>query len=149
LRADDALRRLGQGHGHGVDHGTFEIVIGDLAAELGIRASSSSRPRPTSAAKCVVRRGCKTPIRLKTDMIDVMLVHSIVNVATELPVMREWQQAGRFKYIGASISTLDQFEQMEQFMRDNEVRSCSSTIRSAIAPPRSACCRSRPIAASA
>jgi aryl-alcohol dehydrogenase-like predicted oxidoreductase len=36
--------------------------------------------------------------------------------------MREWQQDGRFRYIGASISTLDQFDQMERFMRDNDVQ---------------------------
>jgi aryl-alcohol dehydrogenase-like predicted oxidoreductase len=36
-------------------------------------------------------------------------------------VIREWQQQGKFRYIGASISTHDQFDQMERFMRDNEV----------------------------
>ena len=59
--------------------------------------------------------------RMKTDMIDAMLVHNLVNVETELPVMREWQQQGKFRYIGASISTHDQFDQMERFMRDNDV----------------------------
>jgi aryl-alcohol dehydrogenase-like predicted oxidoreductase len=50
-----------------------------------------------------------------------MLVHNLVNVESELPVLREWQQQGKFRYIGASISTHDQFEQMERFMRDNDV----------------------------
>ena len=54
-------------------------------------------------------------------MIDAMLVHNLVNVETELPIMREWQQQGKFRYIGASISTHDQFDQMERFMRDNDV----------------------------
>ena len=36
--------------------------------------------------------------------------------------MREWQQEGKFRYIGASISTPNQFEQMEQFMRNNDVQ---------------------------
>jgi diketogulonate reductase-like aldo/keto reductase len=58
--------------------------------------------------------------RLKTDTIDAMLVHNLVNAGTELPLMREWQQQGKFKYIGASISTHNQFDQMERFMRDNE-----------------------------
>ena len=35
--------------------------------------------------------------------------------------MREWQQAGRLRYIGASISTLDQFDEMERFMLDEDV----------------------------
>ena len=54
-------------------------------------------------------------------MIDAMLVHNLVNADTELPIMREWQRQGKFRYIGASISTPNQFEQMEQFMRNNDV----------------------------
>src|SRR5688572_16865089 len=59
--------------------------------------------------------------RINTYMIDAMLVHNLVNADTELPIMREWQQQGKFRYIGASISTPDQFDQMEQFMRNNDV----------------------------
>ena len=58
---------------------------------------------------------------MKTDMIDAMLVHNLVNAETELPVMRDWQQQGKLRYIGASISTPNQFDQMEQFMRNNDV----------------------------
>ena len=35
--------------------------------------------------------------------------------------MRAWQQQGKFRYIGASISTPDQFDQMEQFMRNSDI----------------------------
>ncbi len=59
--------------------------------------------------------------RLKTDVIDAMLVHNLVNAETELPVMREWQRQGKFRYLGASISTHNQFDQMEAFMRNNDV----------------------------
>jgi aryl-alcohol dehydrogenase-like predicted oxidoreductase len=104
-------------------YGTSEIVIGDLAAELGIR------DRLFLATKTDIRgqvRGAeglqKAMERLRTEVIDVMLVHNLVNADTEIPVMREWQQEGRIRYIGASISTHDQFEQMEQFMRTNDVQ---------------------------
>ena len=104
-------------------YGTSEIVIGDLAAELGIRDRLFLATKTDIRGQVRGETGLQNALtRLKTDMIDVMLVHNLVNAATELPIMREWQQAGRFKYIGASISTLDQFEQMEQFMRDNEVQ---------------------------
>lgn len=104
-------------------YGTSEIVIGDLAAELSVR------DRLFLATKTDIRgqvRGAtglqKAVERLRTDVLDAMLVHNLVNAATELPVMREWQQDGRIRYIGASISTHDQFDQMERFMRDHDVQ---------------------------
>jgi len=104
-------------------YGTSEVVIGDLAAELGIRDRLFLATKTDIRGQVRGETGLQNALtRLKTNMIDVMLVHNLVNAEAELPVMREWQQAGRFKYIGASISTLDQFEQMEQFMRDNEVQ---------------------------
>lgn len=103
-------------------YGTSEAVIGDLATELDIR------DRLFLSTKTDIRgqvRGAtgltNASTRLRTDTIDAMLVHNLVNAATELPVMREWQQQGRLRYIGASISTPDQFADMERFMRDNDV----------------------------
>ena len=104
-------------------YGTSEVVIGDLAAELGIRDDLFIATKTDIRGQVRGETGLQNALtRLKTDMIDVMLVHNLVNAATELPVMREWQQDGRFRYIGASISTPDQFDQMERFMRDNDVQ---------------------------
>jgi aryl-alcohol dehydrogenase-like predicted oxidoreductase len=58
---------------------------------------------------------------MKTDTNDARPVHHIVNAATALPIMREWQQQGKFRYTGASISTPKQFGEMEQFMLNNDV----------------------------
>jgi aryl-alcohol dehydrogenase-like predicted oxidoreductase len=104
-------------------YGTSEVVIGDLAAELGIRDDLFISTKTDIRGQVRGETGLNNAMtRLKSEMIDVMLVHNLVNAGTELPVMREWQQDGRFRYIGASISTLDQFDQMEAFMRDNEVQ---------------------------
>jgi aryl-alcohol dehydrogenase-like predicted oxidoreductase len=104
-------------------YGTSEIVIGDLAAELGIRDDLFLVTKTDIRGQIRGEQGLQLAIdRLKTDVIDAMLVHNLVNAPTELPVMREWQQAGRIRYIGASISTFDQFDEMEQFMRNEDVQ---------------------------
>jgi aryl-alcohol dehydrogenase-like predicted oxidoreductase len=104
-------------------YGTSEAVIGDLAAELGIRDRLFLATKTDIRGQVRGETGLQNALsRLKTDMIDAMLVHNLVNAETELPVMREWQQDGRFRYLGASVSTLDQFDQMERFMRDNDVQ---------------------------
>ncbi len=103
-------------------YGTSEQVIGELAQGLNIRDrlfySTKTDIRGQLRGEAALQQALT---RMQTDMIDAMLVHNIVAADTELPIMREWQQQGKFRYIGASISTPNQFEQMEQFMRNNDV----------------------------
>ena len=58
--------------------------------------------------------------RLRTNVIDLMMVHS--NRATEqnLPVMQEWKQTGRFRYVGISHSNEEAQEDLagEMLNRD-------------------------------
>jgi aryl-alcohol dehydrogenase-like predicted oxidoreductase len=104
-------------------YGTAEVVIGDLAAELGLRDRLFLATKTDIRGQVRGATGLQNAVeRLRTDVLDAMLVHNLVNAETELPVMREWQQDGRIRYIGASISTHDQFDQMERFMRDNDVQ---------------------------
>ena len=104
-------------------YGTSEAVIGDLAAGLGIRDDLFLATKTDIRGQIRGAEGLQGSLdRLRTDVVDAMLVHNLVNADTELPVMREWQQDGRIRYIGASISTHDQFDQMEQFMRSEDVQ---------------------------
>jgi aryl-alcohol dehydrogenase-like predicted oxidoreductase len=103
-------------------YGTSEPVIGDLSTELGIRDRLFLSTKTDIRGQVRGETGLRNALtRLRTESVDAMLVHNLVNAATELPVMREWQRQGKFRYIGASISTHDQFEDMERFMRDNDV----------------------------
>jgi aryl-alcohol dehydrogenase-like predicted oxidoreductase len=103
-------------------YGTSEAVIGELAQGLRIRERLFYATKTDIRGQLRGEAGLQQALtRMRTEMIDAMLVHNLVNADTELPVMREWQQQGKFRYIGASISTHDQFDQMERFMRDNDV----------------------------
>jgi aryl-alcohol dehydrogenase-like predicted oxidoreductase len=103
-------------------YGTSEAVIGDLAQQLNIRDRLFLVSKTDIRGQVRGAEGLQNALtRFKTDRLEAMLVHNLVNVDTELPVLREWQQQGKFKYIGASISTPNQFDQMEQFMRNNRV----------------------------
>jgi aryl-alcohol dehydrogenase-like predicted oxidoreductase len=103
-------------------YGTSEAVIGDLAAQLAIRDKLFLVTKTDIRGQVRGADGFQSALtRFKTDRLDAMLVHNLVNADTEMPVLREWQQQGKFKYIGASISTPNQFDQMEQFMRNNRV----------------------------
>ncbi len=43
--------------------------------------------------------------RLQSEMVDVMLVHEVADVANLFPMLQELKAAGRFRYVGASTSS--------------------------------------------
>jgi aryl-alcohol dehydrogenase-like predicted oxidoreductase len=103
-------------------YGRSEAVIGDLVAELGIRDRLFISTKTDIRGQIRGATGLQgSSDRLRTDIIDTMLVHNFANVDSELPLLREWKQAGRIRYIGASTSTADQHAQMERFMLTEDV----------------------------
>jgi aryl-alcohol dehydrogenase-like predicted oxidoreductase len=103
-------------------YGTSEAVIGDLMTELGVRDRLFVSTKTDIRGRIRGEEGLLGSMdRLRTDMIDTMLVHNFANVETELPILREWKEAGRIRYIGASTSTADQHDRMEQFMLREDV----------------------------
>ena len=55
--------------------------------------------------------------RLQTDMVDVMLVHSVSDTDNLLPMMRELKAAGRFRYVGISISSDRDYAHTARYLR--------------------------------
>ncbi|MGA3156139.1 MAG: aldo/keto reductase [Steroidobacteraceae bacterium] len=56
-------------------------------------------------------------VRLKTDQIDLLQVHSLNGTATLLPQMLAWKQAGRIRYIGVTTSSVAQHGDLIEVMR--------------------------------
>jgi aryl-alcohol dehydrogenase-like predicted oxidoreductase len=103
-------------------YGTAESVIGDLVTELGIRndlffATKTDLRGQTSGAAGLQQR----LDRMRTQTMDLMQVHNLVDVANELAIMREWKQEGRIRYIGATISTANQHDAMARVMETEEM----------------------------
>ena len=103
-------------------YGTAETVIGDLVRELGVR------DRLFFATKTDLRRQVRGAAgleqrfeRMQTEVMDLMQVHNLVDAANELAVMREWKQEGRIRYVGATISTPNQYEEMARAMETEEM----------------------------
>ena len=133
-------------------YGTSEAVIGDLAQELNIRDRLFLATKTDIRGQLRGEAGLQQALtRMKTDMIDAMLVHNLVNAETELPIMREWQQQGP-----SQIPLHRRLDLDAQSVRPDGAascatttsRSCSSTTRSAIGSRRSGCCRRPRTAAS-
>ncbi|MDH5621596.1 MAG: aldo/keto reductase [Gammaproteobacteria bacterium] len=122
----DALRRFHALGGTLIDtapqYRTSESVLGELIAELGTRkdlfiATKTDR----SSADDVAAQMEDSSRKLKTQKFDLMQVHNLIAWKTALPVMREWQQEGRIRYIGITTSRDAQYEEFETVIRQERL----------------------------
>jgi len=98
-----------------------ESVVGDIIAELNARSRyflATKVTGPGSDRESGMRQLEQSMQRLHTDKIDLMQIHNLIGVDQRLPLIREWKQAGRFRYIGATTSFSRQYEAFEKLMRE-------------------------------
>jgi diketogulonate reductase-like aldo/keto reductase len=110
LQLREVLRLLLDTSGRIIDsspmYGRAEAVVGDLLAELG------ERPRAFLATKVWTtgrERGIEQMRRsaqlLRTEEIDLMQIHNLVDWRTHLATLRRMKEEGRLRYIGITHYT--------------------------------------------
>ncbi|MEQ1580568.1 MAG: aldo/keto reductase [Steroidobacteraceae bacterium] len=106
-------------------YGASEEVAGRITQDLGInkrlfiatkvnvagRGGGSADP---AAARAQIEQSFK---RFGVDKIDLIQVHNMGDVATQLPILKELKARGRIKYIGVTTTFPDQYPLIEQAMR--------------------------------
>jgi len=55
-------------------------------------------------------------MRLRTTKIDLLQVHNLDGVDALLPLLQQWKQAGKIRYIGITTSRVGQHEQMIEYL---------------------------------
>ncbi|WP_058835583.1 aldo/keto reductase [Luteimonas abyssi] len=88
-----------------------EAVLGELIEELGIRerlflATKCTAPDDDVAAGIAQMEASFA--HLRTDTIDLMMVHNLNGADAILPTLVEWKQAGRLRHIGITTSSNQQ-----------------------------------------
>ena len=109
-------------------YGASEEVAGDLARELGItdrifwatkvnvaRRGASADP---AAARAQIDASFE---KLHTPVIDLIQVHNLGDVATQLPILKDVKEAGRVRYIGVTTTSEGQYGQLESIMRNEPI----------------------------
>lgn len=99
-----------------------EAVLGDLIADLGIRSKlflATKVDRDTRTASDA--RMHESLARLKAETIDLMQVHNLQGWRETLPLLRDWKQAGRIRYLGVTTSRISQYDELEHIMRAEEL----------------------------
>ncbi|HKU71932.1 MAG TPA: aldo/keto reductase [Burkholderiales bacterium] len=101
-------------------YGKAEQVVGSLVAQAGNRnqlfvATKVGRGRESvQAGRAEMEQSLK---QLKVDKVDLMQVHNLGGVDEMLPVLREWKEAGKTRYIGVTTSSKNQYAELERVLR--------------------------------
>lgn len=108
----EVIRRFRDAGGRMIDvsplYGLSEVVVGDTARALGMTKdlfiankiwATGEFLGDRSQAQRQLEQSMK---RLSRDRFDVMQVHSLVNVEMIVPLLREWKQEGRIRYLGVT-----------------------------------------------
>jgi aryl-alcohol dehydrogenase-like predicted oxidoreductase len=122
----DVLRRFFAAGARVIDsspmYGHAEAVTGDLLAELQPDAKPFLATKVWTTGK---RQGIaemeRSFRRLRTTHIDLMQIHNLLDWETHLPVLREWKQGGRIRYIGITHYAHSSFAMLERLMRTEDV----------------------------
>src|SRR5690606_21944482 len=120
----EVLRRMAELGGKVVDtapgYGRAEEVIGQIVEELGIRDRlwiATKVTAPGDKAYRGVAMMEESFQRLRVDRVELMQVHNMNGAAAILPVMKEWKQAGRIRYIGVTTGSDQHAEELLALMR--------------------------------
>jgi aryl-alcohol dehydrogenase-like predicted oxidoreductase len=101
-------------------YGKAESVLGNLVSQAKNRdqlflATKVGRGRESvQAGRAEMEQSLK---QLKVDKVDLMQVHNLGGVDEMLPVLREWKEAGKTRYIGVTTSSKNQYAELERLLR--------------------------------
>jgi aryl-alcohol dehydrogenase-like predicted oxidoreductase len=107
-------------------YGASEQVAGDIAAELGISdrifwaTKVNVAQGPGAAADPArARQQIETSFsRLRKRPIDLIQVHNMADIPTQLGILKELKGAGRIRYIGVTSTSKQQYDEVERVMRN-------------------------------
>jgi diketogulonate reductase-like aldo/keto reductase len=102
-------------------YGRAEGVIGELSTKLHLRDSLFIATKVwTPGKEAGIVQMERSMARFQTKRIDLMQVHNLVDVETQMSSLREWKTKGRIRYTGITHSQARGFYEVERIMRSQK-----------------------------
>ena len=127
-RADarEVLARFVKAGGQMVDsspmYASSEAVVGELAADLGVEKSLFLATKVwTTGREAGVRQMEESLRRMRTRRIDLMQVHNLSDVKTQLKTLREWKEQGRIRYLGITHYHAGAYAELERLIKSEQL----------------------------
>jgi aryl-alcohol dehydrogenase-like predicted oxidoreductase len=125
-RLTEVLEALFAAGGRVIDsspmYGRSEEVAGALLEEMGARAKAFIATKVWTHGRdegiAQMRRSLK---RFRTDKIELMQVHNLVDWRTQMKTLREWKERGTFKYIGVTHYSSGAWQDLAAILRSEPI----------------------------
>lgn len=99
-------------------YGRAESVVGALANELDLRPSLFLATKVWTSGREAGIKQMRDSLRvLRTQRIDLMQVHNLLDLATHLDTLREWKQAGTLRYVGITHYHSGAYRDLENLLK--------------------------------
>jgi len=125
-RLAEVLHVLFEAGGRAIDtspmYGAAEEVTGDLLTAMKVREApfiaTKVWTRGKQAGLAQMQRSMQL---LRTERLDLMQIHNLVDWRMHLATLRAWQAEGRIRYLGITHYTTSAYEELEAVMRAEAV----------------------------
>jgi diketogulonate reductase-like aldo/keto reductase len=103
-------------------YGTSEDVAGSLIAEMGARSKAFIATKVwTRGKQAGIQQIERSMQLLRTDKLDLMQVHNLLDWRIHLATLRDMKAKGRIRYIGVTHYTSSAYRELESGMRAEEL----------------------------
>ena len=103
-------------------YGRAEDATGETVAQLGRRAETFLATKVWTSGRAAGIAQMETSLKLlRTDHVDLMQVHNLLDVRTHLDTLTGWKADGRTRYIGVTHYNSGAFADLEQVMRRQKI----------------------------
>jgi aryl-alcohol dehydrogenase-like predicted oxidoreductase len=103
-------------------YGASESVVGDLATEIGLQKQLFLATKVwTSGRDAGIRQMEESFRRLRTEVMDLMQVHNLVDWRTHLATLRRWKEQGKVRYIGVTHYTASAYDQLARVLETEDL----------------------------
>jgi aryl-alcohol dehydrogenase-like predicted oxidoreductase len=107
-------------------YGASEQVAGEIAASLGVAdkifwatkvnvAGRGGAPADPAAARAQIEASFQ---KFRIPKIDLIQVHNLGDIATQLGILKELKQQGRIRYLGVTTTSDRQYDELQAIMRN-------------------------------
>ena len=129
--AREVLARFVKAGGQMVDsspmYGSSESVVGDLADGLGVGKSLFLATKVwTNGREAGIRQMEESMRRMRTltpnpRVMDLIQVHNLTDVKTQLRTLREWKEQGRIRYLGITHYHEGAYAELERLIKSEQL----------------------------
>ena len=103
-------------------YGEAESVVGDLAADLGLTRNLFLATKVWTAGREAGMRQMEESFqRLRTQKIDLMQVHNLLDWKIHLKTLREWKAQGRIRYLGITHYTESAYDDLARVIESEDI----------------------------